>query len=99
MKTIKKVSIAPVYVELMPEWGEMKQGIIYISKVYGTACHLCLCGCGERVAMPLNSEEDKTFGWDFTEKEGKITFRPSIGNYNFPCKSHYIITNNIANFV
>jgi hypothetical protein len=98
MRTIKKVPIEPVYVELMPEWEDMKERVIYVSKNHGIACHKCLCGCGERVAMPLNLRGD-TGGWDFIEKNDKISFTPSIGNYSFPCKSHYIITNNVANFV
>ena len=40
-----------------------------------------------------------TTGWDYTEKDGKVSLSPSIGNYNFPCQYHYIITNNVANVV
>lgn len=92
MKTIKKVPIEPVYVELIP--GELKPGKLYISKKYNIAIHLCLCGCGEQVVTPLGDT-----GWSLSEKGDKVSLSPSIGNYNFPCKSHYIITNNIANFV
>lgn len=30
---------------------------------------------------------------------GKVSLTPSIGNYNFPYKYHYILTNNVANVV
>jgi len=107
MKTIKKVEIKPVFVEWMPEPENMEQGILYISKRC-LAIHLCLCGCGEQVVTPLDeivTESEKIVtemppgGWILTEKRNKISMTPSIGNYEFPCKSHYIITNNVANFV
>lgn len=46
--------------------------------------------------MPFDKKER---GWNLIEKNGKISFTPSVGNQQFPCGSHYIITNNIANFV
>jgi hypothetical protein len=90
----------------MPE--NMEDGKLYISKEFCLAIHLCLCGCGRRTVTPLDeivTETDKTVtempkgGWILTEKNNSITMTPSIGNYNFPCKSHYIITKSIANFV
>jgi len=106
MKTIKKVPIEPVYVDWMPD--VLEQGKLYISKKGCLAIHLCLCGCGEQTVTPLDeivTETDKTVtempkgGWILTEKRNKISMTPSIGNYSVPCKSHYIITNNVANFV
>lgn len=94
MKTIKKVEVFPVFVEYVPDNKLMKEQEIYISREYKTAVHLCLCGCKNLTVTPLN----KT-GWNMLENDGKITLIPSIGNYSFDCKSHYIITNNIANFV
>lgn len=92
MKTLKKVPVFPIYVSLMPD--VMEDGNIYISKEYDVAIHRCLCGCKTEVVTPLVSS-----GWKLTDKEGKITMTPSIGNYHTPCKSHYIITNGIANIV
>jgi hypothetical protein len=91
----------------MPEVEDMRQGVLYVSKSC-IAVHLCLCGCGGRVVTPLDkivteTEEivtESTEGWwILTEKQGKVSMTPSIGNYDFPCRSHYIITNNTANFV
>lgn len=96
MKTLKKVPITPVYVDTIPE--ELEEGKIYISKMYHTSVHNCLCGCGEKTVLPLNDDKDRN-GWYLTENEKGVSFSPSVGNYSFPCKSHYIITNNIANFV
>lgn len=84
------------YVETMPETKE--EGILYISKKYGLAIHLCACGCGEQVVTPLNGNWNgwmKDFGWDLTEYEdGTVTLSPSIGNFQFDCKSHYFIRRN-----
>lgn len=99
MKTIKKVQIEPIFFdECLPPKEEFEGGKIYISRKYHGAAHLCLCGCGLYVFMDIN-HENYNYGWDLIENNGKITFSPSIGNFQYPCKSHYIITKNIANFV
>jgi len=93
MKTLKKVQIEPVFVELVPEI--LEENKIYISEEYKCAIHNCLCGCGFKTVTPLN----KT-GWNLMKHEdGKISLTPSILNSQAPCKSHYIITKNVANFV
>lgn len=94
MKTIKQVEVTPVFVHFVPNQKLMEEGKIYISKEYGTASHLCLCGCKSLTVTPLGQGE-----WELTEKNDKISMSPSISNYQLPCKSHYIITNNKANFV
>jgi len=94
MKTLKKVPIKPVCVEFIPPWEEMEEGTIYISVEYKTASHKCLCGCGSPTITPMTKDM-----WSFNLRNGKLSISPSIGNFQFPCKSHYIITNNIANFV
>jgi hypothetical protein len=108
MKTIKKVPVTFECVEYMPDVKEMEQGVLYISKKFCLAIHLCLCGCGEQVVTPLDKviTETEEFvtkmppgDWILTEKRNKISLTPSIGNFEFPCKSHYIITNSVANFV
>jgi len=96
MKTLKKVSVTPVYVEFMPDFDKMDEATIYISEKYGSSTHKCLCGCGEKTVLPLN----KDYGWVLIkENNGTVSFTPSIGNYQMDCKSHYIITNSVANFV
>lgn len=92
MKTIKKVDLIHEYVETMPK--VMQQGVLYISAKYHTAIHLCLCGCGQQTVTPLNEN-----GWSLFDVGNKITLTPSVGNYSFDCKSHYIITKSVANFV
>ncbi len=94
MKTIKQIIITPIYVEYIPDVSNMIQNEIYISKKYETSVHLCLCGCGNEVVTPLHDN-----WWNLVENDLKISISPSIGNFNLPCKSHYIITKNKANFV
>lgn len=93
MKTLMKVPIEPVYVEFMPT--VLEDGKLYISEKYNVAIHLCLCGCKEKTVTPLHPID----GWVLTKQGDKVTLTPSIGNYQMPCKSHYIITKNVANFV
>jgi len=90
MKTIKKVEIQPVFVEFIPEALEF--GKVYISEEYEIAVHLCLCGCGNQSVTLLKKGE-----WTLTVNNSKVTLKPSI--LNRICGAHYILTNNIANFV
>jgi hypothetical protein len=92
MKTIKQVDITPVWVEFMPD--VLEEGKVYISERFQVSVHSCLCGCGVKTVPPLTAGH-----WTLIVKNEKVSFSPSIANYQFPCKSHYIITNNKANFV
>ena len=95
MKTIKQVIVTPEFVMYMPPIKDMQEGVIYISDEFKISIHLCLCGCRNQTVMPLNKS-----GWNMIKHDEKtISFTPSIGNYNYPCRSHYIITKNKANFV
>lgn len=94
MKTLKRVTIEPIFVDTMP--SDYERNKVYISEKYKTSKHLCLCGCDNMVIMPLTGGQ----WWDLVkELNGTVSFIGSIGNYNFDCKSHYIITKNVANFV
>ena len=59
---------------------------IYISIEYATAVHKCACGCEKEVVTPLSPTD-----WRFTYNGETISLYPSIGNWNFNCKSHYWI--------
>lgn len=75
-----------LFVDYMP--NIINQGILYISMQYTTAIHLCACGCGEKVVTPLSPDD-----WKLTFNGETISLYPSIGNWNFPCRSHYWIKN------
>jgi len=97
MKTLKKVQIEPVFLEgYMTPFSEMEEGKVYISEKYHVSIHKCLCGCGAQTVLPI----DPVHGWNLIKStSGKISFTPSVGNFQMSCRSHYIITDNVANFV
>jgi hypothetical protein len=65
---------------------ELAPGILYVSEEFAVAGHLCACGCGNKVITPLGPAE-----WTFTQRNGRPTLHPSIGNWQLPCRSHYVI--------
>jgi len=73
-------------VEFIPE--TLAQGELYVSSRYATAVHLCACGCGSEVVTPL-----KPGRWRIQVHGGSASLFPSIGNWSFPCQSHYWIRN------
>jgi len=75
------------FVEFIP--GELKPGTIYISIRFGTASHLCCCGCGNKVVTPLRPTD-----WKLIFDGKTVSLDPSIGNWSFACKSHYWIRRN-----
>lgn len=95
MKTLKKVPITYKIIDgFMPPWSDMEDGVIYISEKFNTAHHRCLCGCGQPTVTPLGPGQ-----WNIEYSPKGLSMKPSISNYQFACKSHYIITNGVANFV
>jgi len=73
----------------------LAEGVLYVSMKFHTAAHLCPCGCGEKVVTPFNP----IHGWILTYDGTSITLYPSIGNYQFPCHSHYFIKKNKVIFI
>jgi hypothetical protein len=70
------------FVEFIPD--SLQEGIVYVSLTYGTVIHLCACGCRKEVVTPL-----APFQWKLTYDGETISLYPSIGNWDFPCQSHY----------
>ena len=68
----------------------LKNGILYVCLNCNVIVHRCACWCGQKTVTPI----DKKYGWVIKYDGQAITLRPSIGNFNIPCKSHYYITNN-----
>jgi hypothetical protein len=68
----------------MPE--TLQESNLYISMTFATAAHLCCCGCGNEVITPFTPTD-----WRMTFDGETISLHPSIGNWSFPCRSHYII--------
>tara|TARA_R100000908_G_scaffold56123_1_gene31490 strand:+ start:24665 stop:25084 length:420 start_codon:yes stop_codon:yes gene_type:complete len=72
------------FVEFIPEHEDMEDGVIYISLDYDTAVHNCVCGCDQQVVTPLSPTD-----WKLTYNGESVSLYPSIGNWEFDCKSHY----------
>jgi hypothetical protein len=71
-------------VHYMPK--DLKPGILYVSEEFSTAAHLCACGCGSKIRTPLGPTE-----WNITETSTGPSLRPSVGNWQQACRSHYWI--------
>lgn len=69
-------------------------GVLYISITYATAVHKCCCGCGNKVVTPLSPTD-----WKLIFDGRTVSLDPSIGNWSFPCKSHYWIKSNRVRWV
>lgn len=88
-------ALTPEWVDQIPEVKLMKDGVLYISEKYGTAIHLCACGCGQQTVTPFHHSK----GWNLTKLNNKVTLRPSISNWQFTCRSHYYITDNLVEWL
>lgn len=73
-------------VQAIPE--NLEPNVLYVSRKYGTASHLCACGCRIEVVTPLGRG-----GWNVLLDRRGVSMFPSIGNWSFDCKSHYFIRN------
>lgn len=72
------------FVEHIPE--DLEPGLLYVSMEFGSVAHSCCCGCGEEIVTPLTPTD-----WRILYDGESITLAPSVGNWNLPCRSHYII--------
>ena len=79
--------VRPQLVTTIPASPE--PGVLYVSVEYATTLHLCACGCGHEVVLGV-SPHDWTLTWDGQT----VTLNPSVGNWSFPCQSHYFIRRN-----
>lgn len=75
------------FVQHAPE--TLDPGVLYVSMEFATAMHLCCCGCSREVVTPLSPTD-----WRLVFDGESVSLSPSVGNWNFPCRSHYIIRNN-----
>lgn len=73
----------PTFSQYIPT--DLNEGILYISLDYATAAHLCACGCSAKVVTPFGPAD-----WQLVF-DGTVSLRPSIGNGQLPCRSHYFI--------
>jgi len=84
---MRHTHLEPHFVKGIPR--ELEPGVLYVSMEYGTVVHSCCCGCGHEVVTPLTPTD-----WWLTFDGESISLWPSVGNWNLPCRSHYIIKGN-----
>ncbi|MBW1783205.1 MAG: hypothetical protein JRL30_20990 [Deltaproteobacteria bacterium] len=82
-----EITLKHEFVDHIP--NELNAGTIYVSITFATVVHKCCCGCGNEVVTPLSPTD-----WKLIYDGQSITLNPSIGNWNFDCKSHYWIKRN-----
>lgn len=66
--------------------NDLKPGILYVSEEFDIALHLCACDCRAKMKTLLWPTERSV-----TETRKGVTTRPSVGNWQQPCQSHYWI--------
>jgi hypothetical protein len=83
----QEIALKHEFVELIP--AEPQEGTLYISIRFATVTHLCPCGCKNKVVTPL-----KPTDWKLIFDGKTVSLHPSVGNWSFPCRSHYWVRNN-----
>lgn len=86
---MNQVLFAHEEVASLPEM--LQANILYVTTDRDVAGHLCACGCGREVITPLSPTD-----WRITFGGSGPSLHPSIGNWSFPCRSHYIIKSGSA---
>lgn len=71
-------------VRYMPK--SLEPNTLYVSDEFETAAHLCACGCGAKIRTPLGPTE-----WRYEDSPAGPSLWPSVGNWQQPCQSHYVI--------
>lgn len=84
---MKHERVAHEFVEYIPE--QLTEGVVYVSIPFRTVVHRCFCGCGLEVVTPLSPTK-----WTLSFDGQAVSLTPSIGNWSFPCQSHYWIRGN-----
>lgn len=83
---MKPTAIKHEFVESFP--SQLDEGTLYVSIPYATAAHLCASGCGNKVVTPLSPVD-----WQLLFDGETVSLTPSVGNWQYPCRSHYWIKN------
>ncbi len=84
---MKQAALTHEFVEYIPD--VLHDGTLYISIRFATALHKCCCGCGNEVVTPISPRD-----WKLIFDGETVSLDPSIGNWSFPCQSHYWIRRN-----
>jgi hypothetical protein len=83
----RQMKVTHEFVDYIPD--ALKEGTVYVCVPFATAVHKCCCGCGNEVVTPLSPTD-----WKLIFDGQSISLDPSVGNWSFPCQSHYWIRRN-----
>lgn len=86
---MRTAHFSPCFVEFVPD--ELDQGRLYVSMEYAIVVHLCACGCGRKTVTPLSPTD-----WKLIFDGRNVSLLPSIGNWAYPCRSHYWIADGVV---
>ena len=78
------ITLQHKFVESLPD--TLQENTLYVCMEFATAAHRYVCGCGREVVTPLSPTD-----WKLMYDGRTVTLHPSIGNWSFPCRSHYWI--------
>ena len=81
---MKQTEYKTLFVERMT--SDIKEGTLYVLPHFEVAIHNCMCGCGEKVVTPLGDGQ-----WSWSYDGNNATLSPSVGNFQYDCKSHYFL--------
>lgn len=84
---MRQTHLKPQFVEFIPD--KLDDSVLYISERFRTCSHRCCCGCGDEVVLPLSPAE-----WQLSRDGDFVSLWPSVGNWDYPCRSHYVIRRN-----
>ena len=82
-------NISHEFVDYVP--ARLKPNTIYVCIPHATVVHSCACGCGLEVVTPLSPSD-----WQLMFDGETVSLSPSIGNWSFPCRSHYWIRHSLV---
>ena len=72
------------FVETVPD--HLDEGTLYIALGHATMLHLCACGCGSEVVLPLSPTD-----WRMMFDGETVSVSPSVGSWSLACRSHYVV--------
>ncbi len=81
---MSKQPMRHTFVQAIPEI--LEHDTLYVSIDYVSTSHLCACGCGAEVVLPLHPTK-----WHLTFDGATVSMAPSIGSRTLACRSHYWI--------
>lgn len=84
---MRATSVRHEFVDVVPD--QLQPATLYVCIPFATVAHLCLCGCGHEVVTPLSPTD-----WRLIFDGSTVSLDPSIGNWSYPCQSHYWVSRN-----